>query len=424
MSATIVQSGTYDLLIDTGFDYESFRLDDPTRGVLNVNKLGPSTSYASVINGATNISVFRGRRDIGDQGIVAGTMSFELLDTTGIFNPFDDQGPYYDPANDQAGLAPLRRVILSRDNEVLFKGYIVNYSYSFELGNLDRVSVNCADEFYILAQTYLAEWNVTEQLSSDRVTALLDLPEVNFPALARSISTGTVTLGGSSAYTVESGTSVADYAGQIQRAEQGRIFIDRNGNFTFQPRIGATLSASVIDFHDNGDVGTAGYDQVGIAFDADQVVNRASVQHKGATSPQIAEDLNSQAEYLIQTNSISGSLLHNDTAALELAQYLLVPDPEPRFTNVSVAFVSLTEAQRDLAAVVDIGDTITIQKTIQSGATSQEFAQELSVEGVQHQISVLNGHRVTFYTSPTTIVYELVLDDPVYGRLDADNVLG
>lgn len=424
MSATIVQSGDYDLLIDTGFDYLSFRLDDPDRGVLDQNVLGPSATYASVIDGTTSISVFRGRRDIGDQGIVAGTMSFELLDTTGIFNPFDDQGPYFDPDNNQPGLAPLRRVILSRENEVLFKGYITSYSYSFELGNLDRVSVNCADEFYILAQTYLAEWNVTEQLSSDRVTDLLNLPEVDFPALARNIETGTVTLGGASAYTVSAGTSVADYAAQIQQAEQGRIFIDRNGNFCFEPRLGNTLAQPVIDFHDNGAIGTAGYDQLGIAFDADQVVNRASVQHLGATSPQVAEDLASQAEYLIQTTAITGSLLHNDAAALELAEYLLVPDPEPRFTNVSVGFVSLTETQRDLAAVVDIGDTITIQKTIQQGPTAVEFAQTLSVEGVQHQINVLNGHRVTFYTAPTTIVYELILDDPVYGRLDSNNVLG
>jgi len=424
MSATIVQSGDYDLLIDTGFDYLSFRLDDPDRGVLDQNVLGPSTSYASVIDGATSISVFRGRRDIGDQGIVAGTMSFELLDTTGIFNPFDDQGPYFNPDNNQPGLAPLRRVILSRENEVLFKGFITSYSYSFELGNLDRVSVNCADEFYILAQTYLAEWNVSEQLSSDRVSDLLDLPEVDFPLLQRNITTGTVTLGGASQYTVPSGTSVANYAAQIQQAEQGRIFIDRNGNFTFQPRIGYTLSAPVIDFHDNGAIGTAGYDQVGIAFDADQVVNRASVQHLGATSPQVAEDLASQAEYLIQTTSITGSLLHNDAAALTLAEYLLTPNPEPRFTNVSVSFVSLTEAQRDLAAVVDIGDTITIQKSIQQGASSAEFAQELSVEGVQHQINVLNGHRVTFFTAPTTIVYELVLDSPTYGQIDALNVLG
>jgi hypothetical protein len=425
MSATIVQSGEYDLLIDTGFDYLSFRLDDPDRGVLDQNVLGPSTSYASVIDGATAISVFRGRRDIGDQGILAGTMSFELLDTTGIFNPFDDQGPYFDPDNEEPGLAPLRRVILSRENEVLFKGFITSYSYSFELGNLDRVSVNCADEFYILAQTYLSEWNVTEQLSSDRVTDLLDLPEVDFPALQRNISTGTVTLGGTGAYTVDEGTSVADYAAQIQQAEQGRIFIDRNGNFTFQPRIGNTLSAPVIDFHDNGDAGTAGYDQLGIAFDADQVVNRATVQilHSPST-PQVAEDLASQAKYLIQTTAISGSLLHDNASALELAEYLLVPNPEPRFTNVSVGFVSLSEAQRDLAAVVDIGDTITIQKTIQVGAGTQELAQELAIEGVQHQINVLNGHRVTFFTSPTTVVYELVLDDPIRGQIDALNVLG
>jgi hypothetical protein len=425
MSATIVQSGEYDLLIDTGFDYVSFRLDDPDRGVLDQNVLGPSTSYASVIDGATAISVFRGRRDIGDQGILAGTMSFELLDTTGIFNPFDDQGPYFDPDNEEAGLAPLRRVILSRENEVLFKGFITSYSYSFELGNLDRVSVNCADEFYILAQTYLSEWNVTEQLSSDRVTDLLDLPEVDFPALERNISTGTVTLGGTGAYTVDEGTSVANYAAQIQQAEQGRIFIDRNGNFTFQPRIGNTLSAPVINFHDNGDAGTAGYDQLGIAFDADQVVNRATVQilHSPST-PQVAEDLASQTKYLIQTTAISGSLLHDNASALELAEYLLVPNPEPRFTNVSVGFVSLSEAQRDLAAVVDIGDTITIQKTIQVGAGTQELAQELAIEGVQHQINVLNGHRVTFFTSPTTVVYELILDDPIHGQIDALNVLG
>jgi hypothetical protein len=416
MSATIVQSGEYDLLIDTGFDYLSFLLDDPDRGVLDQNVLGPSTSYASVIDGATAISLFRGRRDIGDQGILAGTMSFELLDTTGIFNPFDDQGPYFDPDNEEAGLAPLRRVILSRENEVLFKGFITSYSYSFELGNLDRVSVNCADEFYILAQTYLSEWNVTEQLSSDRVTDLLDLPEVDFPALQRNISTGTVTLGGTGAYTVDEGTSVADYAAQIQQAEQGRIFIDRNGNFTFQPRIGNTLSAPVIDFHDNGDAGTAGYDQLGIAFDADQVVNRATVQilHSPST-PQVAEDLASQTKYLIQTTAISGSLLHDNASALELAEYLLVPNPEPRFTNVSVGFVSLSEAQRDFAAVVDIGDTITIQKTIQIGAGTQELAQELAIEGVQHQINVLNGHRVTFFTSPTTVVYELILALNVLG---------
>jgi hypothetical protein len=51
------------------------------------------------------------------------------------------------------------------------------------------------------------------------------------------------------------------------------------------------------------------------------------------------------------------------------------------------------------------------------------LAQELSVEGVEHTIT-LDGHRVALFTSPTTIVFELILDDATYGVLDALNVLG
>jgi hypothetical protein len=29
-----------------------------------------------------------------------------------------------------------------------------------------------------------------------------------------------------------------------------------------------------------------------------------------------------------------------------------------------------------------------------------------------------------YFTSPTTIVYELIISDPVFGIIDADNVLG
>jgi hypothetical protein len=34
------------------------------------------------------------------------------------------------------------------------------------------------------------------------------------------------------------------------------------------------------------------------------------------------------------------------------------------------------------------------------------------------------GHTLTFYTADTTVVYQLILDDPVYGVLDSTNVLG
>jgi hypothetical protein len=387
--------------------------------------LDGTTEFASVIDGATGISVFRGRRDIGDQ-FTAGTMSFDLNDTFtgGVFNPFNTESPYYDTPQAVPGLAPMRKVVLSREGEELFNGYIVDYSYNFNLGGLDTVSVSCADDFYLLSQTYLNEFNVTEQLASARLVALLALPEVNAFQLPgeQNIETSTITLGGAAAYTVPNGTSVAAYTAKINESVQGRIFISRDGVFTFQDRIGNTLSASSADFHDDGT--NIPYDNVGISFEANQVINRASVQHAGATSPEIAEDLASQATYFIQTTAISDALVHNDVAANVLANYLLVGQPQARYTNVSTLFASLTDAQRDTVAVLDIGDTIAIEKSFTTGNTITQLAQDLSVEGIQHQIDLSSGHRITLYTSPTVIVFELILDDLVYGTIDTKNVLG
>jgi len=427
MAATIVQSGSYDLKIATGFLVDAFTLDDSVKGVLNNTEyvLDGTTEFASVIDGATSISVFRGRRDIGDQ-FTAGTMSFDLNDTFtgGIFNPFDTQSPYYDTAQAVPGLAPMRKVLLSREGEELFNGYIVDYSYNFNLGGLDTVSVTCADDFYLLSQTYLNEFNVTEQLASARLVALLALPEVNAFQLPgeQNIETSTITLGGAAAYTVPNGTSVAAYTAKINESVQGRIFISRDGVFTFQDRIGNTLSASSADFHDDGTA--IPFDNVGISFEANQVINRASVTHAGASTPEIAEDLTSQATYFIQTTAIGDALVHNNTAALDLANYLLVGQPEARYTNVSTLFASLTDAQRDIVAVLEIGNTITIEKSFTSGNTITSLAQELAIEGIQHEIDLSTGHRITLFTSPTTLVFELILDDLVYGTIDTENVLG
>jgi len=427
MAATIVQSGSYDLQIATGFLVDAFTLDDPVKGLLDSPDyvLDGTTEFASVIDGATGISVFRGRRDIGDQ-FTAGTMSFDLNDTFtgGIFNPFDTQSPYYDTAQAVPGLAPMRKVVLTREGEELFNGYIVDYSYNFNLGGLDTVSVACADDFYLLSQTYLNEFNVTEQLASARLVALLALPEVNAFQLPgeQNIETSTITLGGAAAYTVPNGTSVAAYTAKINESVQGRIFISRDGVFTFQDRIGNTLSASSADFHDDGTA--IPYDNVGISFEANQVINRASVTHAGATTPEIAEDLTSQATYFIQTTAITDALVHDDTAALDLANYLLVGQPEARYTNVSTLFASLTDAQRDTVAVLEIGNTITIEKSFTSGNTITSLAQELAIEGIQHEIDLSTGHRITLFTSPTTLVFELILDDLVYGTIDTENVLG
>jgi hypothetical protein len=425
----VIQAGNYELLIDTGFLQDAFILDDTIAGVLNNTEyvLDGTTQFADVTDGVLNVNVKRGRQDVGDQ-FSAGTMTFTLNDTLadGVFNPFDTQSPYYDTALSQPGLAPMREVRLSRYDalnvaEPLFVGYIVNYDYAFTLGGLNTVSVYCADQFYLLAQTFLDELNVTAQQPGARIATVLALPEVNYTETTN-LATGTVDLGHAAAYTVPAGTNVLAYLSQINdTAEFGRLFMSRDGVLTFQNRIGSTLSAPVVDFHDDGT--NTPYDTVGITFEADQVVNRAVVtalDNKTATD----SDPASIATYFTQTTSITNSLLHVQGQIDDAAAYLLNGEPEARYTNIGTYFASLSTAQRDAVAIVDIGDTITIEKTFTAGTGTSQLAQELSVEGVEHAIDFGSGHRVTFFTAPTTIVYELILDDVTYGIIDAENVLG
>jgi hypothetical protein len=419
MATSVIASGNYELFVDTGFKLDAFTLDDAVKGILDGTQyvLDGTTEFAPMMEYSKSIAVNRGRREIGDQ-FSAGTMTFTLDDNLagGILNPLYTSSPFVDPAG-QFTLAPLRRVSFGRYNTAnayvpLFVGQIVNYDYSYELGGNNTVTVYCADDFYLLAQTVMGEFNVSEELSSARLSAVLDLPEVAYPALSRDITTGTQTLGGAAAYTVPNGTNVKAYIDQIQAAEQGRIFMSRSGMLNSDPRVGNTLAGSVADFHDDGT--QIPYNNLSITYNADQIVNRASIQHLGATSPQVADDTASQTKYLIQTISITDSLLHNDGAAAALASYLLVGEPDATFTAVQTDYLMLTTAQRENLALVDIGDTITITNTIAGG----QVAQELSVEGVEHRLDFVTGHRVTYYTAPTVIVYEFILNDPIYGKLD------
>jgi hypothetical protein len=425
---SVVDSGNYDLQIATGFQVDAFVLDDALKGVLDNTEyvLDGTTEFANVMDSTLSINVRRGRRDVGDQ-FSAGTMTFTIQDVTGVFNPFDQNSPYWDTPQAKPGLAPLREVRLIRYSstnvpESLFSGYVVNYDYNFALGGLDTVTVYCADQFYLLAQTYLNELNVTAETSGERIETVLDLPEVDFPAGSRNIATGTVNLGHDSAYTVPAGTNVLQYITQInETAEFGRVFMSRAGVFTFQERIGNTLSAPVADFHDDGT--NYKYDGVGISFEADSVINRSvltALDGKTAT----ATDAGSIDTYFIQTSSITNSLLHEQPSINAAASYLLNPEPEARYTSVATKYLMLTTAQKDILATVDIGDTISIEKTFASGTGTSQLAQELSVEGIEHRLDFSTGHSVLYSTAPTTIVYELILNDAVYGTLSTTNALG
>ena len=419
MAAAVVQAGNYLLELDTGFLQDAFTLNDATKGVLDNTQfvLNGTTQFADITDFTTNVQYNRGRKK-SDYQFGAGTMSFTMRDETGILGPYDTSSPYYDPDNNQPGLAPMRRIRLSRNSVYLFVGVVTSYYYQFAMAGPNTVNVQCADDFYLLAQTNLDELNVTAQTPGPRIATVLALPEVDYTGTT-SLATGTVNLGHSAAYTVPAGTNTLQYLTQINQAEQGRLFMAADGVLTFQERIGNTLSSPTVSFGDDG-IGVK-YIDIEVEFDADNVVNRSVVTGLNGTTDSDS-DAGSIAEYFTQNVSITNSLLHEATEITDLAAYLLEPDPEPRFTSVTAFFANMSDAQRTAAAAADIGDTIAIEKEIPG--LGSPIAAEYSIEGLLGVIDFNRGHTITYYTSPTTIVYQLILNDAIYGVLDAENVLG
>ena len=416
MPGEVASAGTYTVELDAGIDTISFRLDSSQ---LNVGVLGPNTDFEDITDYVIGVNYKRGRATPFDQ-FGAGTMSFTLNDTLagGLLNPFNTSSVYYDTAENVPGLAPMRRVRVLREATPLFEGVVETYNYQYDLDRQNFITVNCVDDFYLLANTFMAAFNPTAETSGQRITTVLALPEVAYTG-ATSIATGTVNLGHAAAYDVAAGTNVLAYLQQINSsAEFGRLFMSANSTLTFQERIGTTLSSPVAVFSDQGT--DFKYRNVEIEFDARQVVNRAVVTGLNGTSD-TDQDAASQATYFVQTRDIGQSLLH-ETAQIEAAAaYLLEPQPQPRLTALTVNLAMLTEAQRDTVALIDIGDTIEITVDVPNFGTITE---ELTVEGINGDIALDGGHTLTFYTADTTVVTLLILDDATYGVLDSTNVLG
>lgn len=421
MPGVVASAGDYTVLLDTGWDSNSFRLDDTEKGVLGntTYTLGPNVTFADITDYVLGVTYRRGRQQPFDQ-FGAGTMSFTLNDTLagGILNPYDEASPYYDATSNVPGLAPMRRVKLLRENTELFNGIIESYDYQYNLDRQNIVAVNCVDDFWLLANTFMDQLNVTAQTSGQRINTVLALPEVNYTGTTN-IATGTANLGHAAAYTVPDGTNVLAYLQQINNtAEFGRLFMSADGVLTFQNRVGTTLSSPMAFFSDQGT--NYKYRNVGIQFDARQVINRSVVTGLNGTTA-TDEDLASQTTYFVQTRDVSQSLLHEATQITGAAEYLLTPYPSPRLTALTTNLAMLTEAQRDTVATIDIGDTIEITVTVPNYG---DISSELSVEGIDGEIALDGGHTLTFYTADTTVVYYLILSDPVYGLLDSTNVLG
>jgi hypothetical protein len=413
MAATLITGGDYTVELDTGEIEDGFTLGDATKGLLGSTSfvLGGTTTFSDVSSLTTSIRIFRGRRRPIDQ-FPAGSISLQLRDNTERdLDPYNEDSAFFNISAEMPGLSPLRKIRVARNGTYIFQGRVAGYEYNY--GEQNTASVSGFDDLYLLAQTSLSQFTPIEQTSSDRITAILDRSEVAFGANRDLTTTPVTTLG---AYQINAGTNTLAYLQNVAlKAEQGRLFMRAADNdLVFDNRIGNTISAPAVEF---GDVGAGvRYTELNIEYDADIVINSTAITRIGGTV-QTASDATSIATYFIQEYDDTSNLVSSDAQALTLAQYLLNPDPEPRFTGLTAYFGAIpNQSDQDDVAFLEIGDTITIKRTFSTGTPAQ-IVEELAIEGIEHIIETSRGHTVSVFTSPTDVVYTFLLGDPIYGLL-------
>lgn len=175
--ATIVTGGTYLLEMDTGFS-DGFTLDDVQQGILNNTTylLDGVDQFSEITTQVTSIRAFRGKKNVTDS-IAPGIMSIQAIDAGRAFDPFNTASVYYNTGDDTPGLSPLRQIRLSRNGEYLFYGRVVTFSYDYgtpQTKNLPTVTITCADDLFLLANTFLNAFTPSVELSSARVTTILN----------------------------------------------------------------------------------------------------------------------------------------------------------------------------------------------------------------------------------------------------------
>ena len=132
-----------------------------------------------------------------------------------------------------------------------------------------------------------------------------------------------------------------------------------------------------------------------------------------------ATDDTSVATFGVSETPIVITLLATIEDAGQLAYYLLRPVPAFWFSNLEVSLNTLSDANKNLIANLEIGQQIAVTKSFPAGVVPSVVTEYLFVEGIGHRITVDN-HIVTIYTGPGTIFNQFILNtstlnDSTYG---------
>lgn len=328
-----------------------------------------------------------------------------------------------------------RKVTVKDGAVTVFTGYVEDYDYVWTVDKRSEAILTVRDSLATLGSTSLKAWAPSQQLTGARITALLDRPEVAFPAGAtfRDIATGTqplmagtTTTDGDGVVTygtgsVQAGTNALTYAQLVNRTEYGRLFVSRAGKLTFQDRYAVFGLTSTATFSDDGN--NIPMNAIAVRFGTEllhfQVTTQragSSIEHTSSTTPTSS---NLGARHL----QLTGLLFNSEPHTKSLANFLRgrFSATDAVFSGITVKLGRLSTANRATVCGLDIGGVVDLSWV--PPGTSGAVGQTLAIEGWTYTARASkNGSGVT---TDAEMSFQLSdASDPDYFTFDTDSYDG
>lgn len=392
-----------------------FTLDDPVKGELdNATYKLAGDILEDVTADLQSVTVRRGRsREL--ERYQAGAADVVL----------DNKGRKYDPAAGTAitafgaSMRPRKAITVTADGYPVFSGVVDDWNLDYSLEGNHRATVASTDGFVFLANQEIDPHTTTAQKTGARIEAILDRSEIDWSAAKRDIDTGVADLqadaiGGTAD---PKPVNALQYLQKVEEAEQGALFMARDGKLTFRDRSTLQVLSTVV-FADDGS--GIPFTNIVASYGAEELRNRITVTRlNGGTATAVGTA--SVGAYGAIDFQITDTLLADDTEAQSLADLILARYEEPllRIDGVEVVLNALTPAQTNDVLGLELGSLVQVKYT--PSGIGDQIDQFVRLDAIEHSINAFEHRvRLSFSQGETPA---LVLDSAQFGILDT-NTLG
>jgi len=397
-----------------GFTQNTFTLDDLVRGVLDSAELGGATPLTDVTSDVQSININRGRSRDTDS-FFAGSCSVRLLNNARKYENTNTSSPYY------PGIEPLitLHVDATTDGgstyEDLYVGFVTDINLTYPDKNNSFADFVANDGFMKIANTQLIDASFSSTDSGTLIGNVLDNANVKFGA-GRSIETGISTMQSLSGLS-ENTLSVLQ---NIERSENGLLFMAKNGQLTFKSRHTTFPSTPDATFSDDGS--DVPYLRVDYINDDNEIYNIISLERLSGTT-QTVQDVASQGKYLIRTLSRSGLYNNSDSDVLDAANFLLGKYSSAliRFDNLIVDLTEATTGNQNTILSREVGDVIQVELTPPGGGSPAQITSLEVIDSISYNITP-DIFSCSYKLSNADVQAFLRLDNALFGQLDDDKL--